>query len=164
MYQIDRGDPIYDLKKKSAPCSSSSSSFRRLVVSSSRRRRRRRVGGMAEPLNPPHRFRCPGVSNQYALSTALNTCFNNLRGGPPGPPTPRGLNLVRPCWLHFSLLGASWAHSLSLAALVVALRRFLCVLGRSGLDFGGFRPGFGRVFGWFFGLKIHAKGNLKKIV
>ena len=114
--------------------------------------------------NPPHRCRCPGVSNQYALSTALNTCFNNLRGGPPGPPTPRGLNLVRPCWLHFSLLGASWAHSLSLAALVVALRRFLCVLGRSGLDFGGFRPGFGRVFGWFFGLKIHAKGNLKKIV
>ena len=72
--------------------------------------------------------------------------------------------LLEPCWLHFSLLGASWAHSLSLAALVVALRRFLCVLGRSGLDFGGFRPGFGRVFGWFFGLKIHAKGNLKKIV
>ena len=25
------------------------------------------VGGMAEPLNPPHRCRCPGVSDQYAL-------------------------------------------------------------------------------------------------
>ena len=36
------------------------------------------VGGMAEPLNPPHRSRCPGVSDQYVLSTALNavlTCF-----------------------------------------------------------------------------------------
>ena len=37
--------------------------------------------------NPPHRFRCPGVSNQYALSTALNTCFNNLRGRPAIPQT-----------------------------------------------------------------------------
>ena len=50
-----------------------------------------------------------------------------------------------PCWLHFSLLGASRAHFASLAALLVALGRFLCVLGRSGLDFGGVRDALGRV-------------------
>ena len=47
------------------------------------------VGGMAEPLNPPHRCRCPGVSDQFALMPRFNifavtylvlTCF---RGGQP---------------------------------------------------------------------------------
>ena len=50
-----------------------------------------------------------------------------------------------PCWRHFSLLGASWAHLVPLAAFVVALGRFWCVLGRPGLDFGGSREGPGRV-------------------
>ena len=42
---------------------------------------------------------------------------------------------------HFSLLGASWALFLSLAAFLVAFGR----LGRSGLDFGGFWKAPGRV-------------------
>ena len=38
----------------------------------------------AERENPPHRFRCPGVSDQYALYTALNTAFITYRGTQPG--------------------------------------------------------------------------------
>ena len=34
------------------------------VVVVDRRRRRRGVGGMAEPLNPPHCWQCPGVLDQ----------------------------------------------------------------------------------------------------
>ena len=41
-----------------------------------------------------------------------------------------------PCWRLFSLLGPSWPHFAGLAAFVVALGRFLSVLGCSGLDFG----------------------------
>ena len=57
------------------------------------------------------------------------------------------------CWDRFSLLSASWAHLVPLTAFVGALGRFLCVLGRSGLDFGGFRgvPGeFWRLRGVIF--------------
>ena len=46
---------------------------------------------------------------------------------------------------HFSLLGASWALFLCLAAFLVAFWRFLCVLGRLELDFGGFWVAQGRV-------------------
>ena len=53
--------------------------------------------------------------------------------------------MLDPCWHYFSLLGASWAHFASLAAFVAALGRFLCVLERSGLDFGGFQESPGRV-------------------
>ena len=45
----------------------------------------------------------------------------------------------------FSLLGASCSHFVPLAAFVAALGRFWCVLGRSGLDFGGSREGPGMV-------------------
>ena len=45
----------------------------------------------------------------------------------------------------FSLLGASWALLLFLAAFLVAFGRFLRVLGRSELDFGGFRVAQKRV-------------------
>ena len=50
-----------------------------------------------------------------------------------------------PCWHYFSLLGASWAHFAVLPAFAVALGRFLRVLDRAGLDFGGIRDGSGRV-------------------
>ena len=53
------------------------------------------------------------------------------------PNPKRFLVQLGPCWHYFSLLGASWAHFARLAALVVALGLFLCVLGGSGLDFGG---------------------------
>ena len=82
-------------------------------------------------------------------------------------PDSHRLTLVRPmlepCWRHFSLLGASWAHLVPLAAFVVALGRFWCVLERPGLDFGGSREGPGRVleppnvyFARFFGTREHA--------
>ena len=58
--------------------------------------------------------------------------------------------LLEPCWLHFSLLGASWALLALLAAFVLALGRFLRPLSRfglvpelTGLDFGGVLGGFG---------------------
>ena len=53
--------------------------------------------------------------------------------------------MLEPCWRHFSPLGASWAHFALLAAFVVALAWFLCVLGRSGLDFGGVRDASGSI-------------------
>ena len=39
--------------------------------------------------------------------------------------------MLDPCWHHFSLLGASWAHFVLLVAFVVVFGWFLCVLGRS---------------------------------
>ena len=45
--------------------------------------------------------------------------------------------MLEPCWHYFSLLGAPGTLFARLAALVVALGLFLCVLGGSGLDFGG---------------------------
>ena len=93
--------------------------------------------------SPPHRSRCPGVSNQYVLYPSEIPVLTTYRGGGPGPKGSKILNpflkLVRPCWHHFSLLGASWAHLASLAAFVVVLGCFWCVSGRSGLDFGGSR-------------------------
>ena len=47
--------------------------------------------------------------------------------------------MLGPCWLYFSLLGASWPHFARLAAFVVARNLFLCVLGLSGLEF--YAPG-----------------------
>ena len=66
-----------------------------------------------------------------------------------------------PCWHYFSLLGASWKLSMLLAAFVVALGFFLCVLNRSGLDFGGFWEGRGKVLdvpGAYFLRFLRAKG------
>ena len=102
--------------------------------------------------NPPHALACPGVLNQCALYTTLNTCLNYLRGGASQAKGSKIFKTWRPCWGHvgacwhrFSLLGASWASFSSLAAFVVALGRFLCVLGRSGLDFGRVRDAPGRI-------------------
>ena len=80
--------------------------------------------------------RCPGVSDQCVGYTAGNTCRIYLRGGPGNPHSSIFSLLLGPCWPYFSLLGTSWAHFALPAAFVVALGRFLCVLGRSGLDFG----------------------------
>ena len=50
-----------------------------VVVVDRGRRRHRGVGGMAEPLNPPHCWQCPGVLDQCAFKLlALNTCINIL--------------------------------------------------------------------------------------
>ena len=62
------------------------------------------------------------------------------------------------------LLGLSCAFLAILAALVQLPVEFLASWNAPGSILEGFRPRFGRVFGRFFGLKIHAKGNLKKIV
>ena len=67
--------------------------------------------------------------------------------------SPRGLLdrfgvLLGGSWASFfalgRFLGASSAHFAHLAAFVVAISRFLCVLGRSGLDFGGVWDALGR--------------------
>ena len=66
---------------------------------------------------------------------------------------------VTPCEHSFSLVGASWPHFARLAALVVALGRFRCVLGRSGLEFGGVLGPPGMVLevqNDDFGLFLHA--------
>ena len=60
------------------------------------------------------------------------TCF--IGGGQPGQRIRNPLELramLDPCWHHFSLLGASWAHFVLLVAFVVVFGWFLCVLGRS---------------------------------
>ena len=96
---------------------------------------------------------CPGVFKQYALYTALNTCFKCFRGGPAchRPALWKTLlALFSLCWHYFSLLGASEPHFARLAAFVVALGRFWCGLGRLGLDFGGSGDGFGGPKALFF--------------
>ena len=90
--------------------------------------------------------RCPGVSDQYALSTSFKYLFYIPKGDPAMPPTTRSALMLEPCWRHFSSLGVSWAHFALLAAFVVALGWFFCVLDHSGLDFGGFGEVPGMVF------------------
>ena len=60
-------------------------------------------------------------------------------------PGNRNLQVSRPSWHCFSLLGASCSHFVPRAAFAVALGRFCRVLGRSGLDFRAFRVVPGRV-------------------
>ena len=66
-----------------------------------------------------------------------NTVVSTLGGGAARQKDQRSLNFVTPCWHYFSPLGAPGTLFARLAALVVALGLFLCVLGGSGLDFGG---------------------------
>ena len=49
------------------------------------------------------------------------------------------VGLLEPCWRYLSLLNTSWAHFARLAAFVLALGPFLCLLARSELDFGSSR-------------------------
>ena len=100
---------------------------------------------MAEPLNPPHRCRCPGVLDQYALITALNTCFNYLRGGPAISPTLSSLVLWGLIWLVFrswALLGCILRVLLRLLSLLLVFFGFWSALGSilepPGLNFHGF--------------------------
>ena len=81
-----------------------------------------------------------------------------LKGGPAIPPTKLSCAMLDTHAAYFRLLGASWPHFAYLAAFVVALGRFVCVSGRSGLEFDGFWDGPGRVlevlgpyFSRFFG-------------
>ena len=75
-------------------------------------------------------------------------------------------NLPFPCWPYFSLLGVSWACFVALAAFVVTPGRFFGILGRSRLDFGGFRVGLGRVLEllttYFSMFLLHASLQCKK--
>ena len=57
--------------------------------------------------------------------------------------------MLEPCWRHFSLLGASWAHFERLAAFVVALGRFFDLPEPFGLEFWRFWGGLGSIFGGF---------------
>ena len=76
---------------------------------------------MAEPLNPPHRLRCPGVSDQYVVYTALNTCFNNLRGTLRMPPTQCSTLLLGAMLVIFFALGHLLGLSLAFFAILAAL-------------------------------------------
>ena len=74
--------------------------------------------------------------------------------------------MLEPCWHYFSLLGVSWACFVALAAFVVTPGRFFGILGRSRLDFGGFRVGLGRVLelpaSYFSMFLLHASLQCKK--
>ena len=74
--------------------------------------------------------------------------------------------MLEPCWHYFSLLGVSWACFVALAAFVVTPGRFFGILGRSRLDFGGFRVGLGRVLEllttYFSMFLLHASLQCKK--
>ena len=89
-----------------------------------------------------------------------NTVVSTLGGGQPGTrikdPDPFQ-KFVTPSTHCFALLGAPGTLFACLAVLVVALGPFLCVLGSSGLDFGGVWDAPGRAlevpgehFGRFF--------------
>ena len=99
--------------------------------------------------------------NQFVEYTRVeNTVVSTLGGGQPGKkikdPKASG-SMLGSCWHYFSLLGAPGTLFARLAVLVVALGLFLCVLGGSGLDFGGVWDAPGRAlevpgehFGRFF--------------
>ena len=94
----------------------------------------------------------------------LYTCFNCCKYLRVGGPEAKASKIregflaqLGPCWHYLSLLGAPGTLFARLAALVVALGLFLCVLGGSGLDFGGVWDAPGRAlevprehFGRFF--------------
>ena len=68
------------------------------------------VGGMAEPLNPPHRSRCPGVLNQYAVTTGTKSLHLLPKGRAPhatDPPPPKDVGLKKD---HVGTIFRSWAR------------------------------------------------------
>ena len=110
--------------------------------------------------NPPHRPRCPGVSNQSDLYTALNTCFWG------GGSRAKGSKILK---LGYAMLAPFFALGRFLGAFCASCCvccRFWLVFMRLGallLDFGKFRKGPGRVleapkpyFARFFCPRTHA--------
>ena len=80
------------------------------------------------------------------------------------PPTKRSALMLEAKLALFSLLFAFGSFLGAFCAFGRVFGRSEPVFSCHGSILEGFRPRFGRVFGRFFGLKIHAKGNLKKIV
>ena len=108
----------------------------------------------------------PGVLNPTAFYACLNILHFLTRGGGDEPKSRSKLAMLGPCWHYFSLLGVSWACFVALAAFVVTPGRFFGILGRSRLDFGGFRVGLGKVLEllttYFSMFLLHARLQCQK--
>ena len=130
------------------------------------------IGGSvacAERRNPPHRSRCPGVSDQYVLSTAVNAVLTCFRGGQLSH-RHRDLEL---CWRYVDAIFRSWALAERILCSCRVRCRFWSVFSHLGALHGRFwrgqrrsGEGFGGSNGLFFNVfssfRVHARWRCAK--